>query len=242
MKTSQKPRIITINTIRGGSGKTLFCILLSKYLPGKKLLIDTDIQNSLSFWSQVKDKNKNFFNAIINQDIKNNIQKITDTTDIIISEIKLLDIQNLEPNRFTFIKEQAGEYEYIIIDTAPTYSGIIYNCFQISDLIILPCMLDMFSFKSLTYTLKKIKSISSGISIKVFINQYEKSKSDSSYLNQLLQTIQNNPEISKYLSEVIIPKSIFFKQLNDNMLDEIPEQARTKELLDIIQSFIGEVQ
>jgi len=250
MKTPPKPRIITINTIRGGSGKTLFCILLAKYLPGRKLLIDTDIQNSLSFWSQVKEKDKNFFNAIINQDIAGNTQKINDSTDIITSEIKLLDIQNLEPNRFSFIKEQAQDYDYIIIDTAPTYSGIIYNCFQISDLIVLPCMLDMFSFKSLSYTLKKIESIASAMSTasgskaqgKVFINQYEKSYSDNSYLAQLVSTLRNSPDISPYLSRTVIPKSIFFKQLSDNILDEIPEQARTRDLLLVINSFIAEVR
>ena len=244
MQTNQttKPKIITVNTIRGGSGKTLFSILLSKNLPGKKLLIDTDIQNSLSFWAQCKEPAKNFFNAVINQDIKNNIQKINHSTDIIISEIKLLDIQNLEPNRFSFIQEQTQEYDYVIIDTAPTYSGIIYNCFQISDLIIMPCMLDFFSFKSLSYTLKKIESIKNNVKIKVFINGYEKSYSDNSYFAQLVSTLRSSEDITPYLSFTVIPKSVFFKQLSDNILDEIPEQARTKSLLSVINDFIGEVK
>ena len=50
-ETQSRPLITTVNTIRGGSGKTLFCILLALYLKGRVLLIDTDIQNSLSFWS-----------------------------------------------------------------------------------------------------------------------------------------------------------------------------------------------
>jgi len=63
-------------------------------------------------------------------------------------------------------------------------------------------MLDFFSFKSLAYTLKKIENIKNDSQIKVFINQYEKSKSNNLYLNQLLATITSNNEISKYLSEI----------------------------------------
>jgi chromosome partitioning protein len=246
----KKPTIISISTIRGGEGKTLFTILLSRYLPGKKLLIDGDIQNALSFWSMSSRKrqldkannaSKNLFNAIINRDTENNTQFINNNLDIIISDIKLLDIQNLEMNRLLFFKEITG-YDYILIDCAPTVSGLIYNFWQIADLIILPCGLNFFSFKSIAYTLKKIETVNPVAKIKVFVNQYEKSKSNHSYLNQLLQTLQSNPEISKYLSEIKIPKSIFFKQLNDNMLDKIPDQAKTKKLLLIIDQFIQEVR
>jgi len=235
----KKPKVITNTTIRGGSGKTLFSILLAKYLPGKKLIVDTDIQNSLSFWSGAEETEKNLFNAVISQNLHQNIQTTGENTDIIISDIKLLDIQNLEPNRLKFMKNLTG-YDYIIIDTAPSYNGLIYNCFQISDLIILPCMLDLFSFKSISYTLKKIEAINNGAEKKIFINCYEKSKSKNSYLNQLLKTFKENPEISQYISNTIIPKSIFFKQLNDSTIDSIPENSRTKNLLATVREFIEE--
>ena len=91
-------------------------------------------------------------------------------------------------------------------------------------------------------TLKKIESINKRAEIRVFINQYEKSKSQNSYMNQLLMTLQEDHRIYQYLSKVMIPKSIFFKQLNDNMLDEIPQQTRTRELLEVIKSFLSEVK
>ena len=216
-----KPKIITSSTIRGGSGKTLFCILLAMYLAGKKLLIDTDIQNSLSFWAQAGENKKNLFNAIIERNASANIQKVNDNLDIITSDIRLLDIQNLEPNRFSFLKELT-DYDYIIIDTAPTYNGIMYNCYQISDLIILPCMLDFFSFKSVAYTLKKITGITEKSAVRVYINGYEKTCSDSGYLAQLVSTLRSSNEIAPFLSSTVLPKSIFFKQLSDNTLEKIP--------------------
>jgi len=235
-----KTKIITVNTIRGGSGKTLFSILLSKYLPGNKLLIDFDIQNSLTYWSGIELNGKSIFNAIINDDFKNNIQTINDNTSIIASDIKLLDIQNLEPNRLGDLKKIKG-YDYIIIDTPPTYSGLLYNAFQISDIVILPVMLDLFSFKSLEYTVTKLIQMKKK-GINIFINQFEKSRYDASHINQLINLLKQDKTINKYLSKVRIPKSVLFKQLSDNVLDNIPNQKKTKELINTINDFIGEIK
>jgi len=237
----QKPKIITVNTIRGGSGKTLFSILLGTYLEKKVLLIDCDIQNSLSFWSQVPDQSKNLFNAIINRDAKENIQKINELIDIISSDIRLLDIQSLEPGRFDFLTELT-DYDYIVIDTPPTYNGIIYNCFQISDIVILPCMLDLFSFKSISYTVKKIQQMKMNQKIKVLVNQYESSGGKNCYASQLLCQLRNHEDIQPHLVFKVMPKSVLFKQLTDGVIDRIPEQKRTANLMTAIRRLIEEVR
>jgi len=236
-----KPKIITVNTIRGGSGKTLFSILLGIYLHAKVLLIDCDIQNSLSFWSQVPDQSKNLFNAIINRDAKSNVQKVNELIDIIPSDIRLLDIQSLAPGRFDFLTELT-DYEYIIFDTPPTYNGIIYNCFQISDIVILPCMLDLFSFKSISYTVKKIQQIKLNVQIKILVNQYEFCGEKNSYASQLLYQLRNHEDIRPHLVFKVIPKSVLFKQLSDGVIDRIPEQKKTEYLLSTIRDLVEEVR
>jgi len=240
-KFMHKPKIITVNTIRGGSGKTLFSILLGTYLEKKVLLIDCDIQNSLSFWSQVPDQSKNLFNAIINRDATANIQKVNELIDIIPSDIRLLDIQNLEPGRFDFLTELT-DYEYIVVDTPPTYNGIIYNCFQISDIVILPCMLDLFSFKSISYTVKKIQQMKMNQKIKVLVNQYESSGGKNCYASQLLYQIRNHEDIQPHLVLKVMPKSVLFKQLTDGVIERIPEQKRTANLMTAIRRLIEEVR
>jgi len=236
-----EPKIITVNTIRGGSGKTLFSVLAAKYLQGKKLVIDSDIQNSLSFWSGIEPQDKNLFNAIINTNLRENIYHISDYLDIVKSDIRLMDIYGLEPSRLKFIKE-LEDYDYIIIDTAPIYSGIVYNFFQISDLIIMPLLLDFFSFKSTVYTIKKIEQMDHHPEIKVFINNYEKPRTENAYNNQLLDVLNNHDDISRYLSDVMIPKNILLRQLNDNTIDVIPERKKNQVLLSTIKSFMDEVK
>lgn len=236
-------KIITVNTYRGGSGKSLFTILLSKYLPGKKLLIDTDGQNSLSFWSGAENNGKNVYKAIMNQDVKSNIQKVNENVDIIISDIRITDIEaNLEPGRFDFIKEYKGKYDWVLIDTHPTWNGVVYNAVQISDIVVCPVMLDMFSFKSLAYTIGKIeKNVNKKVKIKVIVNQLEKQRSNNAYSNQLLNLIRKDPKIKKYLSKTMIPKNIIFKQINDTVIEKIPENKKNKELLTLVKSLIKEV-
>jgi len=102
-------------------------------------------------------------------------------------------------------------------------------------------MLDMFSFKSISYTLQKIEHMQPKKKAKVFINQFENHRSGKSYFNQLRDVLRAEPLVDKYLSETAIPKSIFFKQISDGIIDRIPEQKKTEELLKIVETFAGEV-
>ena len=150
-------KIITIGTLKGGTGKTATIFNLAGLLAEthKVLLIDCDPQTNLSLNCGVDITIKNlktvvdiFENNITADDIifKNPIKELKNI-DIIPSSIKLtateLQIvskagrENILNNFIIDNKKILKEYDYILIDTNPSMGIINQNAFLVADNVIL---------------------------------------------------------------------------------------------------------
>src|SRR6056297_1535257 len=157
-------KVITFSLIKGGTGKTTTSILVANALASdgyRVLVIDMDIQNSLSFYyldNAEVIENQNIAFALHTGNLESNILRSNYTgVDIIPSSFTLVDLRALSPQKLKRLIEKAELlYDFIIIDTAPTYDNIVLNALNASDMIISPSRTSQFDYKGLLFFQEKL--------------------------------------------------------------------------------------
>lgn len=184
----KKSNIITIANLKGGVGKSTLSILFSYVLKdlGKKvLLIDMDSQNALTSYFRKYvfnfDKN-NIYNLLIgNVYFDQCISKINDNIFIIpshpfLDEFNDKNLDNKE-NLLSFCLDKnvlGHDFDYIFLDTPPSFSFILKNALNTTNHIIIPVQPETWSIESLEILMKKITDKSYNISI--VVNQFIKNR------------------------------------------------------------------
>jgi chromosome partitioning protein len=185
---------LSLTSIKGGTGKTNIAILIAKCLVAaglKVLLIDFDLNNSLSFHfiddtEMEKTKSRNIAAAL--SDEKNNLCDFIASTrtpgvDIIASTPYLADLRTLSEKRLKrMIPTLYGNYDICIIDCPPTYDNIVLNAVNASDYTITPVLKDLFSFNAASFLAGVLPRDVEGIQnwfvlINGFDKRFEESKS-----------------------------------------------------------------
>ena len=163
MEKSIKTTVISFVSIKGGVGRTNIVICLAKCLASARkrvLLIDSDLNNSLSFHfleEEMMKKTKRLNIADALSDETNNLCDFAVPTkktgvDIIASTPYLADLRTLSENRLKrMIPSLYGEYDILIIDCPPTYDNIVLNAVKASDYTITPVLKDLFSYNAASF-------------------------------------------------------------------------------------------
>jgi chromosome partitioning protein len=147
--------VVSFSSIKGGTGKTSICIHVANYCAAagyRVLVIDFDIQNSLSFYYldelSVTDR-KNLALALNSKDLVGNIiPSNCFGIDILASSFSLTNLRTIGANTLRrMIAETRPGYDFIFIDCAPTYDNLVQNAICASDLILTPVRLSQFDFK-----------------------------------------------------------------------------------------------
>lgn len=173
-------KVIGIINQKGGVAKTTTANALGHALANrnkKTLLIDFDPQGSLSKNNMVLTDNEPSINKFIlnKENTRKNIEKINENLYIIGSNFNL-DRINIElsgkPLRENYLKKAIekikNEYDYIIIDTNPSFSILTLNALFASDEILIPIKPEYDSILGLNYLFDTIKEIEElGVKIKI---------------------------------------------------------------------------
>jgi chromosome partitioning protein len=147
--------VISFSSIKGGTGKTSLCIHVANYCAAagyRVLVIDFDIQNSLSFYYldelSITDR-KNLALALNTKDLIGNIVPSNCFgIDILASSFSLTNLRTIGVNTLRrMIAETKPGYDFIFIDCAPTYDNLVQNAINASDLILTPVRLSQFDYK-----------------------------------------------------------------------------------------------
>ncbi|MCA0132265.1 ParA family protein [Winogradskyella alexanderae] len=166
-------KIIAIANQKGGVGKTTTSVNLAAslgVLEKKVLLIDADPQANASSGLgvdvdevqvgsyQVLEHTKTAIEAIVKSNAPN-VDIIPAHIDLVAIEIELVDKDEREYMLKSAIIDLKEQYDYILIDCAPSLGLLTLNALTASDSVIIPIQCEYFALEGLGKLLNTIKSV-----------------------------------------------------------------------------------
>ena len=164
-------KIIGVANQKGGVGKTTTAVNLAAalgVLEKKVLLIDADPQANATSGLGVEEVKFSTYNLLersvdvmdcVQQTTSPNVDIIPSHIDLVAAEIELVDRENREYMLKEALEDARKEYDYIIIDCAPSLGLITINALTAADSVIIPIQCEYFALEGLGKLLNTIKNV-----------------------------------------------------------------------------------
>ncbi|WP_370895962.1 ParA family protein [Chryseobacterium gossypii] len=164
-------KIISIANQKGGVGKTTTAVSLAAalgVLEKKVLLVDADPQANATSGLGIEEFQYSTYNLLehsvdakqcIKKRMASNLDIIPSHIDLVAAEIELADKNDREYMLKRSLKEIEDDYDYILIDCAPSLGIITVNALTASDAVIIPIQCEYFALEGLGKLLNTIKSV-----------------------------------------------------------------------------------
>lgn len=164
-------KIIGVANQKGGVGKTTTAVNLASalgVLEKRILLIDADPQANASSGLGVEEINFSTYHLLehsaeaskcILPTTSPNVDIIPSHIDLVAAEIELVDRENREYMMREALKTIKDDYDYIIIDCAPSLGLITINALTAADSVIIPIQCEYFALEGLGKLLNTIKNV-----------------------------------------------------------------------------------
>lgn len=164
-------KIIGIANQKGGVGKTTTAVNLAAalgVLEKKILIIDADPQANATSGLGVEEVQYSTYNLLehsvetrscIQKTATPNLDIVPSHIDLVAAEIELVDKENREYMLKEALKEVRDDYDFIIIDCAPSLGLITVNALTAADSVIIPIQCEYFALEGLGKLLNTIKNV-----------------------------------------------------------------------------------
>lgn len=209
---SSKPRKICLINYKGGTGKTSTTVNLAHGLAqeGQRVLvIDTDPQGSSSFYLN-SENNYTLFDLLVKDiDPKLCITKARENLDIICSnerlypaELQMAKMKNRNKILSKKLERLENNYDFILIDCAPSLNLLNQNALQYCNEIFLPVSMDVLSLVGVKQLLTNVKVLNtiSNHQIKIskviptfYDNRNKKTKQVYNSINRVFPDVISSP-------------------------------------------------
>lgn len=247
---------ISFNSTKGGTGKTTLSVITINALTQagyKCLAIDTDIINhSLSFYYNANIdiktiSQKNIFNVFTGEPLEKNLITINKNLDFLHADVRLTDYRSMNSlNRLKKILRPLTKYDYVIIDTSPTYDNITANVFNASNYLFIPLIPDIFNYQSVKYLFSKIEDLDLfDLDVNIIFNQYDKPRTENkkTFSNQVIDLFLKDPILKNHITHAYISKSSNIKKYINDIFFNITNNKKTKkqhhEILTLLKSMLN---
>ncbi len=164
-------KIIGVANQKGGVGKTTTAVNLAAalgVLEKKVLLIDADPQANATSGLGVEEVKFSTYNLLegsanvmdcVQQTTSPNVDIVPSHIDLVAAEIELVDREKREYMLKAALEDARKEYDYIIIDCAPSLGLITINALTAADSVIIPIQCEYFALEGLGKLLNTIKNV-----------------------------------------------------------------------------------
>jgi chromosome partitioning protein len=172
-------KIIAVVNQKGGVGKTTTAVNLAaclSILEHKTLLIDADPQANATIAVGIEEKDVEFciYDTLMGNKFLSDIIKTTTTPnlnldvvpshiDLVGAEIEMIGIDRREYRLRDVLQSIKNEYEFIIIDCAPSLGLITVNALVAADSVIIPVQCEYFALEGLGKLLNTIRIVQNGM-------------------------------------------------------------------------------
>lgn len=248
--------IVTVTNQKGGVGKTttvhaLACGLVHR---GKKvLLIDTDPQTNLTFTSGIRPEqtNQDLYDLFKGEKITSEaIIKTSAGFSIIPGSLELTaaDMEFSQLGREYLLKEIIepikADFDYIIIDTAPSLGVLTANALTVSDCLIVPMSADIYSLQGLTRLQKFLETAKKRTNPDLYIDgllltKYNGRAVINRQLKEAMQkaaTALNTKVYKTPIREAVAVKEVQY--LQGDIFTEYPKANVTQDYKNFINEFV----
>lgn len=215
---------ICFSSIKGGTGKSSLTILTANRAAAagyKVLVIDLDLQNSTTFYyldNPELAERKNIAHALRAGNLAGNVIPSNYMgVDIIPSSFDLVKLHAIRTDCLSeMIQGLDSAYDFIFVDTAPTYDNLVLNGIVAADLVITPVRFSRFDYKGLIFLQDQIAlDTEKAASWRVLFNFYRQDRSSRPDSDGKLYEKLFRNTLGDIVLPVTIPETVLVRKAVD---------------------------